>query len=149
MKPRLGRYGLCHNSGWHCKKTVTVKTTGHEKTRVSNGLAAKADGTKLPPFIVFKGAKQETAALDKEIKTCCIASSPNAWMNTELTYSWVNKVFGTWDLYECHREDSVNFASCKKTFVLIVLERFTKYIQDPDVSWNKPFNALETEKYDQ
>ena len=70
-------------------------------------------------------------------------------LGTELTYSWENKVFGTWDLYEYHSEDSVNFASCKKTFVLIVLERFTKYIQDPDVSWNKPFNALETEKYDQ
>ena len=37
----------------------------------------------------------------------------------------------------------------QKKFVLIVLERFTKYIHDPDVSWNKPFNALETEKYDQ
>ena len=30
-------------------KSVTVKTTGHEKTRVSVCLAAKADGTKLPP----------------------------------------------------------------------------------------------------
>ena len=46
------------------KKTVSVKTTGHEKSRVSVCLAAKADDTKLPPFIVFKGAKRETAALD-------------------------------------------------------------------------------------
>ena len=60
------------------KKTVSVKTTGHEKSRVSVCLTAKADGTKLPPFIVFKGAKRETAALDKEIKNCYIASSPNA-----------------------------------------------------------------------
>ena len=78
------------------KKTVSVKTTGHEKSLVSVCLAAKLqkvqDGTKLPPFIVFKGAKQETAALDKEIKNCYIASSPNAWMNTELTHVWVNKV---------------------------------------------------------
>ena len=77
------------------KKTVTVKTTGHKKTRVSVWLAAKADGTKLPPFIVFKGAKRKTAAIDKEIKNCCIASSPNAWINTELTHTWVKKVLGT------------------------------------------------------
>ena len=60
------------------KKTETVKTTGHKKTRVSACLIAKADGTKLPPFIVFTGEKRETAASDKEIKNCCIASSPNA-----------------------------------------------------------------------
>ena len=58
-------------------------------------LTAKADGTKLLPLIVFKSAKQETAVLDKEIKYCCIAPSPNAWMNTKLTHTWVNKILGT------------------------------------------------------
>ena len=57
------------------KKTVTVKLTRHKKTHVSVCLTGKADGTKLSPFMVFKGAKQESAALDKEIKTCCIPSS--------------------------------------------------------------------------
>ena len=82
---------------------------------------AKADGTKLPPFIVFNGAKRETAALDKEIKNCYIASSPNAWMNTELTHVWVNKILGTspfrrrylvWDSYECHIQDCKTLAPC-------------------------------------
>ena len=36
---------------------MTVKTTGKEKTCVPVCLTAKADGTKLAPFIVFKGAK--------------------------------------------------------------------------------------------
>lgn len=36
------------------KKTITIKSTGHEKSRVSVCLAAKADGTKLKPMIVFK-----------------------------------------------------------------------------------------------
>ena len=44
------------------KKTITLKTTGHEKSRVSVCLAAKADGTKLKPMVVFKGAKREVAA---------------------------------------------------------------------------------------
>ena len=45
------------------KKTITLKTTGHEKSRVSVCLAAKADGTKLKPGTVFKEAKREVAAL--------------------------------------------------------------------------------------
>ena len=36
-------------------KDVPVKSNGHEKLRVSVGLAAKADGTKLKPLIVFAG----------------------------------------------------------------------------------------------
>ena len=44
------------------KKTITLKMTSHEKARVSVCLAAKADGTKLKPMVVFKGAKRESAA---------------------------------------------------------------------------------------
>ena len=38
------------------KNTINMKTSGHEKTKVSVCLTAKADGTKLKPFIVFPGA---------------------------------------------------------------------------------------------
>ena len=41
------------------KKTVSMKTTGHEKCRVTAGLAAKGDGTMLKPFIAFKGGKRD------------------------------------------------------------------------------------------
>ena len=33
-------------------RTVSLKTTGHEKVRVSVCLAAKADGSKIKPIIV-------------------------------------------------------------------------------------------------
>ena len=133
------------------KKTVAVKTTGHGKSRVSVCLVAKTDGTKLPPFIVFKSAKREVAAMDKEFKGCHIASSPNAWMNTALTHSWINKVLGTfsltrpclvWDSFECHIEDSVKSSlNAKKIDASIVPGGCTKYIQAPDMSWNKPFKT--------
>ena len=42
------------NSGTN---TVTVKSTGYEKSCVSVCLAAKADGTKIPPVIVLKNTK--------------------------------------------------------------------------------------------
>ena len=35
-------------------KSVSLKTTGHEKSHLTVVLAAKADGTKLKPYIVFK-----------------------------------------------------------------------------------------------
>ena len=76
--------------------TIAMKTTGHEKTKVSVCLTAKADGTKLKPFIVFPGAKRETKVLNEEFKAkCVVASSSNGWMNKELTLDWVRSVLGS------------------------------------------------------
>ena len=76
-------------------KTVLMKSTGHEKCRVSVSLLAKADDTKLKPMIVFKCGKRETEALSKEFgKQCVIASSSNVWVNTDLTLKWVPSVLG-------------------------------------------------------
>lgn len=135
------------------KKTVTLKSTGHEKSRVSVCLAAKANGTMLKPFIVFKQAKRQ------EFKSqAYIAGSVNAWMTTELTNEWVNHILGlfafgrhqlAWDSYECHMEDSVvQSLHSKKINVVIVPGGCTRYIQAPDVLWNKPFKAACTEEYD-
>jgi len=41
------------------KKSNSLKTTGHERSRVTVVLAAKAEGTKLPPFIVFNGKRRD------------------------------------------------------------------------------------------
>ena len=38
-------------------RTVCLKTTGHEKVKVFVCLAAKADGSKMKPMIVFEGGK--------------------------------------------------------------------------------------------
>ena len=47
-------------------RDVPLKTTSHEKVRVSICLAARGDGTKLKPFVVFAGAKRESKALHEE-----------------------------------------------------------------------------------
>ena len=61
------------------KKTITLKTTGHEKARVSVCLAAEADGTKLKLMVVFEGTKREVAALNQEFKhRAVVATSANA-----------------------------------------------------------------------
>ena len=75
------------------KKMITMKTTGPKKSHVFVCLAATADGTKLKPMIVFKGAFRETKILSQEFKgQAVIASSPNGWMDTDLTNVWVDNV---------------------------------------------------------
>ena len=141
------------------KKTVSMKTTGHEKCRATVGLAAKVDGTKLKPFIVFKGGKCDVEKLKKEYgNKCVIASSTNGWMDTGLTLSWANTVLGqflfrrrllAWHTYECHLMPVVQKShQDKKIDTVLVPGGCTKYIQAPDVSRNKRFNAYCTEKYD-
>ena len=52
--------------------SVCLKTTGHEKCMVSICLAAKADGTKLKLFVVFRTATGESKSLDKEFESRCV-----------------------------------------------------------------------------
>ena len=123
-------------------------------------ISSKSDGKKLKPIIVFKGAKGEVEQLPKEYKNkCFIATSTNGWIGTDLTLSWVNTVLGqfsfrrlllAWDTYECHLMPFVQKSlKTKKIDAVFVPGGCTKYIQAPDVSWNKPFKAYCTEKYDE
>ena len=50
-------------------KSVCLKITGHEKYMVSVCLAAKASGTKLKQFVVFRAAKRESKSLDEKFKS--------------------------------------------------------------------------------
>ena len=59
-------------------KSVVLKMTGHEKSKVTVTLAnvtltAKANGDKLKPYIVFPGHKREVQNLKKDpaIKNRC------------------------------------------------------------------------------
>ena len=77
------------------KKTITMKTAGHEKSHVTVCLAARADGTNLKPMTIFKGAVRETKVLSQEFKGQAVtASLSNGWMDTDLTHVWVDNVLG-------------------------------------------------------
>ena len=138
---------------------VNMKSTGHDKVRVSVCLAGKADGTRLKPFIVFKGAKRECKSLNEEFRgKCSVASSANGWMNEELTLQWCSEILGqfsfrkrllAWDSYEAHLTDDVKKSLTKsKIESAIVPGGCAKYIQAPDVVWNKPFKGKIQEYYD-
>ena len=92
--------------------SINLKTTGHEKVMVTVCLSARADGTKLKPFVVFRAAKRETKKPNEDFRhKCIVTTSSNAWMNEELTLNWVKSVLGAFsfhrcllarDSYECH-----------------------------------------------
>ena len=83
-------------------KEVPMKLTGHGKVHVSVCLTGKTDGTRLKPFIIFKGAKQESTALHDEFhRQCSVASSGNGWMNEELTLRWCNENLGQFSFRTC------------------------------------------------
>ena len=125
---------------------VALKSTGNEKERVSVCLTAKADGRKMNPFIAFKGAKQKSAVLNDHFKgLCVVTSSSNGWINEELVLSYLRKIPGmltfqkrllAWDTFEAHMTEAV-----KKLLKKMKTGGCTKYIQGPDVSWNKPFKG--------
>ena len=46
--------------------SITIRSTGHEKYRVTVCLAAKANGQKLKPFIVFKGGKRDVQRMNED-----------------------------------------------------------------------------------
>ena len=80
-------------------------------------------------------------------------------MNTSLTNEFVQKVLGSlsfskrllvWDILDCHMDDSVSKSlKQRKIESLLIPGGCTKYVQAPDVSWNKAFKAKVSEKYDE
>ncbi|KAK0155316.1 Pogo transposable element with KRAB domain [Merluccius polli] len=139
-------------------RSVPLKTTGHEKSHLTVVLAAKADGTKLKPYVVFKGSVREVKAM-QNISGVVVASSKNGWMNEDLTADWLRKVVGklnfgprllAWDSYRCHISAATK-AELKRGYnvtMAVIPGGCTKYIQAPDVMWNQPFKASLHEPYD-
>ena len=68
-------------------RSVSVKTTGHEKNHFTVVLTAKADGTKLKPFLVFKG---KGTRLMKDLSTIpgVVRFSSNGCVVCSLTSTW-------------------------------------------------------------
>lgn len=88
------------------EQTISVRTTGHEKGRFTVILGAKADGTKLKPFVVFKGIREVPAV--QKVPGVVVCMSSNGWMNESLTIKWIDSVWGrltfhnrllVWDAY--------------------------------------------------
>ncbi|KAL2087486.1 hypothetical protein ACEWY4_016314 [Coilia grayii] len=132
--------------------------TGHEKCHLTVVLSAKADGTKLQPYVVFKGAIKEVEAM-QNLNGVVVATSKNGWMNEELTADWLRRVVGklnfaprllAWDSYRWHISEAIK-TELKRGYnmtMAVIPCGCTKYIQAPGVVWNQAFKASLQESYD-
>ena len=96
------------NTGSH---SIPLKSTSPEKDHFTITLTAKANGTKLKPFIVFKGKGTRLIKDLQRIPGVIVKFSSNGWMNDTLTIDYLHTTIGTfsftkrllvWDAYKCH-----------------------------------------------
>ena len=119
-------------------------------------LSAKADGTKLKPFICLKGKKTPKDLID--FKTAIICMTENGWMNEGTTKEWIKKVWGalsfgrrllSWDSFNAHRTKSVKqYLEKLRTDIAMIPGGCTSLPQAPDVCWIKNFKAAYCELYE-
>ncbi|KFM76864.1 Pogo transposable element with KRAB, partial [Stegodyphus mimosarum] len=140
-------------------KTVSVLTTGHERTSFTCVLACAANGDKLKPMIIFK---QKTIPKGDFPNDVIICANENGWMCDTIMHEWLQKVFqcrkGSFfqpkgllimDSMRAHLLESVK-TRCQKlsTTVAMIPGGLTKILQPLDLSGNKSFKAEVRERWE-
>uniref|UniRef100_A0A915LSX9 DDE-1 domain-containing protein n=1 Tax=Meloidogyne javanica TaxID=6303 RepID=A0A915LSX9_MELJA len=131
-------------------KDVTVLTTGHEKMRITVCLSARSDGKKLLPYVLVKN-KRPIVRLVQQFKGKLVINwAGSVWMNDGTTEDYLRKIIGgnvfgsrrmlVWDTFGSHKSESTAKVMRElKVEPAYVPGGCTKFIQAPDLSWNKPF----------
>jgi hypothetical protein len=70
-------------------KSVLVKTTGHEKLRITVMLSVLADGKKLTPFVILRRKNLPKEKLPTGIVFKC---NEKGWMMEEFMVEWLKEV---------------------------------------------------------
>ncbi len=142
------------------ERSQAPKTRRHKESHLTVVLAAKADGTKLQPYVVFRGAVDEVEAMQQQICSAVIRTSANGRMNDALTADWLQSAVGkfnptprllVWDAFRCHIGDAIK-AELKRDYNItaaVIPAGCPKYIQAADVKWNQPFKQSLQDAYDQ
>ena len=133
------------------EKTVSIRTTGHERTSFTVILGCMADGTKLPAVCIFKVKKILKEKFPDGIH---IRANEKGWVNESEMLWWIEKVwtsrnpFGNprsllvLDGFRGHTVDSVKHRLIEKnTNIAIIPGGCTSKLQPLDVSINKSFKS--------
>jgi len=132
-------------------RTVSIRTTGHERTNFTVVLTCMADGTKLPPLIIFKLKKIPKGNFPSGV---IVRANPTGWMNENEMLYWIENVWIkrvrlsnpqsllVLDSFSAHIVDSVKrrFGE-KNTNIAVIPGGLTSHLQPLDVSINKSFKA--------
>lgn len=137
-----------------------LRATAPENNQFTVVLAAKADGTKLEPCVVFKGSSVEEVRAMEDVSGLVVASSKDGRMNDKLTADWLRKVMGkldnhstvappppppppprvlAWDSSRCYISTATieELQRCYNVTTVVFPAECTKYIPAPGVTWCK------------
>ena len=147
---------ICKTGSREC----IVRTSGSKKKHVNIVLSAAADGTMLPPMLIFKGKT------DKTIKKLCIPegfivkTQEKSWMDEGLMEVWVEEIWLkyvkdvsrqlgfdnsllTFDAFSAHKTDDIQSKLVEsKSDILMIPPGCTSKCQPMDVCINKPFQGI-------
>ena len=113
-------------------------------------LACLGDGTKLPPYVVFKRKTlPKDLVLPRGIR---VRAQAKGWMDESLVKDWLNSVWTkvggllrkrnllVWDSFRAHLSDNVKrVLKNSRTDVAVIPGGMTSLLQPLDVGVNKPF----------
>jgi len=133
-------------------KTVSILSTGHERSNFTVVLGCLADGTKLPPVIIFKLVNVPREEFPDGV---IIRANAKGWMNEDEMSWWVENVWTqrasrasnprsllVLDAFTAHRTDTVKRRFYRKnTDLAIIPGGLISRLQPLDVSLNKSFKA--------
>ncbi|TWW54824.1 Pogo transposable element with KRAB domain [Takifugu flavidus] len=108
------------------EKSVILKSTGNEKSRVTVMLACLADGTKLPPYVVLKRKTVPKEAMPAGI---IVRAQEKGWMETELVVDWLKVVWGR------------RRGGLRKKRNMLILDAFCGHLSDPVKKQVKAMNG--------
>ena len=132
------------------KKTVLIKSTGHEKSSFTVVLTCMADRTKLKPMIIFK---RKTMPKLKFPAGVYIHVHEKCWMDEEGVKLWLENVWNrrpggngkdrsmlVWDMFRSHLTPATKKRLARiKTDQAVIPGGLTSLVQPLDVCLNKPF----------
>lgn len=130
-------------------KTITVKSTGHEKSRFTVVLSCLANGVKLTPMVIFK---RKTLPKLKFPPGILVHVQENGWIDEDGVRLWLNKIWDkrpgnfnnrsllSWDMFRSHLTDKVkqNLKDLR-TEQAVIPGGLTSVLQPLDVCLNRPF----------
>lgn len=139
-------------------KEIGLRSTGHEKERITVMLSAKADGTKMKPFVLLD-RKRAIKELDRFKSKLHLEYAGKSWMDEVLTIKYLKTIVGSnlfggrrllvWDSFRAHiSSETKNELKRLSIDMAVIPGGCTKYIQAPDVCWNKPFKDKIRASYD-
>jgi len=139
-------------------KKIMIKTSGNEKKRYTVVLACCADGTKLPPLLIFN---RKTLPKDVIPHGIYVHVHSTGWMDGEGMKLWLDKVWSkrpggllkkpsllVCDQFKTHVTDSTKRLATKlKTRLAVIPGGLTSQLQPLNVSVNKPFKGFMHEEW--